>query len=267
VTETATDRDVIHLSLDRVALLELDDPPLNLITGVLLAQLDSALATLERAAPGDVRAVVVTGRGDRAFSVGSNVKEFEAHRSSPSRGRNRFRLEARIAQRLAGLPMPTIAAIEHDALGGGLELTLCCDLRVASETARLGLPEVRLAVTPSTGGTQRLPRIVGIARAKELLLTGRVLTAAEAERIGLVNEVVPAGGAVRRAREIGEEIASRGPLAVREVKTLIDGALDRDLAAGHAAETEASVRIFATDDLLEGARAFLAKREPDYRGR
>jgi enoyl-CoA hydratase/carnithine racemase len=163
--------------------------------------------------------------------------------------------------------MPTIAAIEGNALGGGLEIALCCDLRIASERARLGLPEVRLAVTPSTGGTQRLPRIVGLARAKELLLTGRVLTASEAARIGLVTEVVPAGEAVARARAIGGEIAERGPLAVREVKALVDAALDRDLAAGHAAEVEASVRIFATDDLLEGATAFLAKREPEYRGR
>ncbi|HSL34685.1 MAG TPA: enoyl-CoA hydratase-related protein [Candidatus Limnocylindrales bacterium] len=258
-----TDR--VHLALDRVALLELAHPPLNIVDGELLADLDAALGRLEAAAPGDVRAVVVTGRGERAFSVGSDVKEFEAHRASG--GRKRFELEARVAQRLAGLSMPTIAAIEGNALGGGLEIALCCDLRIASERARLGLPEVRLAVTPSTGGTQRLPRIVGLARAKELLLTGRVLTAAEAERIGLVNEVVPAGEAVARAQAIGEEIAERGPLAVREVKALVDAALDRDLAAGHAAEVEASVRIFATDDLLEGATAFLAKREPEYRGR
>jgi enoyl-CoA hydratase/carnithine racemase len=255
---------LVELTLGTVAQLELANPPLNLVTGELLADLDAALAQLETQAPGDVRAVVVSGRGDRAFSVGSDVKGFEAHRGPE--GRARFELEARIAQRLAGLPMPTIAAIEGNALGGGLEIALCCDLRVASETARLGLPEVRLAVTPSTGGTQRLPRIVSEARAKELLLTGRVITAAEAERIGLVNEVVPAGEAVARARAIGEEIAERGPLAVREVKRLIDGALDRDLAAGHAAEVEASVRIFATDDLLEGARSFLAKREPQYRG-
>jgi enoyl-CoA hydratase/carnithine racemase len=258
---------LVALGLGSVALLELDDPPLNLITGPLLAELDAALATLEAAAPGHVRAVVVTGRGERAFSVGSNVKEFEAHRTSPSGGRERFELEARVAQRLAGLPMPTIAAIEGNALGGGLEIALCCDLRVASETAQLGLPEVRLAVTPSTGGTQRLPRIVGIARAKELLLTGRIVTAAEAERIGLVNEVVPAGLAVARARAIGEEIAERGPLAVRAVKALVDGALDRPLADGHAAEVETSVRIFATDDLLEGARSFVEKRSPTYHGR
>jgi enoyl-CoA hydratase/carnithine racemase len=220
---------------------------------------------LEAADPGDVRAVVVTGAGEKAFSVGSNVKEFEAHRGPD--GRARFELEARVAQRLAGLPMPTIAAIEGDALGGGLELALCCDLRIASEGAHLGLPEVRLAVTPSTGGTQRLPRIIGPARAKELLLTGRILTAAEAERIGLVNEVVPAGEAVARARAIGEEIAQRGPLAVREVKALVEAALDRDLAAGHAAEVDASVRIFASDDMLEGARAFFDKRDPEYHGR
>lgn len=256
---------LVAVSIGRVALVELDNPPLNLVTGELLDALDAALARLEAAAAGDVRAVVVAGRGERAFSVGSNVRDFERHRGPE--GRARFELEARIAQRLAGLPMPTIAAIEGNALGGGLELALCCDLRIASERAQLGLPEVRLAVTPSTGGTQRLPRIVGTARAKELLLTGRVIGAAEAEGIGLVNEVVPAGQAVARATAIGGEIAERGPLAVRAVKTLIDGALDRDLAAGHAAEVETSVRIFATDDLLEGARSFLEKRPPEYHGR
>ncbi len=163
--------------------------------------------------------------------------------------------------------MPTIAAIEGNALGGGLELALCCDLRIASERARLGLPEVRLAVTPGAGGTQRLPRVVGAARAKELILTGKVLTAAEAERIGLVHEVVPAGEAVTRATAIGEEIALRGPLAVREAKRLIDLATETDIDAGLAAELDASDRIFATDDMLEGADAFFAKRDPDYRGR
>jgi enoyl-CoA hydratase/carnithine racemase len=163
--------------------------------------------------------------------------------------------------------MPSIAAIEGNALGGGLELALCCDLRIASERAKLGMPEVRLAVTPGSGGTQRLPRIVGPARAKELVLTGRVIDAAEAARIGLVNEVVPAGQARARADEVAEEIAARGPLAVREAKRLIDAALDLDLDAGLAAEVDASVRIFATDDLLEGATAFLDKRDPTYHGR
>jgi enoyl-CoA hydratase/carnithine racemase len=176
-------------------------------------------------------------------------------------------LEKLVYRRLADLPMPTIAAIEGDALGGGLEVALCCDLRVASARARLGLPEVRLAVIPGSGGTQRLPRVIGPARAKELILTGRILDAAEAERSGLVQRVVPAGEALGAADELAEEIASRGPLAVREAKRLIDAATELDLDAGLAAELDASERIFTTDDMTEGARAFFEKRDPEYRGR
>ena len=257
--------DLVALTLGRVAHLELDNPPLNLVTRELLLALDEALSTLAAAAPSEVRAVVVSGRGERAFSAGSHVGEFEEQRGPG--GHERHVLESGVASRLAGLPMPTIAAIEGNALGGGLELALCCDLRIASERSRLGLPEVRLAVTPGAGGTQRLPRVVGVAKARELILTGRVLTAAEAERIGLVNEVVPAGEAVARATAIGEEIAARGPLAVREAKRLLDLSTEVDIDAGLVAELEASDRIFASDDLLEGATAFLAKRDPDYHGR
>ena len=256
---------LVELTLGRVAHLELVNPPLNLVTAALLVELDEALVALAAADPGDIRAVVVSGRGVRSFSAGSHVGEFEAQRGPG--GHERHALEERVGSALATLPMPTIAAIEGNALGGGLELALACDLRIASERAKLGLPEVRLAVTPGTGGTQRLPRVVGPARAKELIFTGRVLSAAEAERIGLVTEVVPAGRAVARATEIGEEIATFGPLAVREAKRLIDAAWGRDLETGLADELETSGRIFATDDLLEGARAFLEKRPPEYRGR
>ena len=256
---------LIALDLRRVAHLRLVNPPLNLVTEDLLRELDAALATLEAASADAVRAVVVSGSGDRAFSAGSHVGEFESQRG-PS-GRARHELESGVARRLAELPMPTIAAIEGNALGGGLELALCCDIRVASERAKLGLPEVRLAVTPGAGGTQRLPRIVGSARAREMILIGRVLTAAEAERIGLVHEVVPVGQAVARAMAIGEEIALRGPVAVREAKRLIGIAEHAAIDDGLAAELEASVRVFASDDMLEGATAFLAKRDPDYRGR
>jgi enoyl-CoA hydratase len=256
---------LIELALGRVARLTLVNPPLNLVTRGLLDELNEALAMLEAAEPGDVRAVVVTGAGERAFSAGSHVGEFEAQRGPG--GRERLELEERTSTRLAALPMPTIAAIEGNALGGGLELALACDLRVACSRARLGLPEVRLAVIPGAGGTQRLPRVVGLARAKELILTGRVLDADEAARIGLVHEVVPAGEGVTRATEIGEEIAARGPIAVREAKRLLDDALDTPLQEGLAAELEASLRVFATDDLLEGSSSFFAKRDPDYRGR
>jgi len=256
---------LVTLELGRVAHLELVNPPLNLVTGALLDELDAALATLEAAPAGEVRAVVVTGSGERAFSAGSHVGEFEAQRGRD--GRARHELEQRVSSRLASLPMPTIAAIEGNALGGGLEIALCCDIRIASDRARLGLPEVRLAVTPGAGGTQRLPRVIGIARARELILTGRVVAGEEAWRIGLVNEVVPAGQARSRADAIAAEIADRGPLAVREAKRLIDAALEVDLETGLAAEIDASERVFASDDLLEGVAAFFDKRDPDYRGR
>jgi enoyl-CoA hydratase len=255
--------ELIALELGRVAHLELANPPLNLFTGELVLQLGDALRAIEVA--DDVRAVVVSGRGERAFSAGSHVGEFEDQAGEA--GRERHQLDQDVWRRLAELPMPTIAAVEGHCLGGGLELALCCDIRVASETARLGLPEVKLAVIPGSGGTQRLPRVVGATRAKELILTGRVLGAAEAERIGLVNRVVPAGEAVAAARELGSEIAGAGPVAVREAKRLIDTALDRAIGEGLVAEFEASERIFATEDMVEGARAFFDKRDPAYRGR
>ena len=255
--------ELVALELARVARLELVNPPLNLFTGELVLALREALRAIEAA--DDVRAVLVSGRGERAFSAGSHVGEFEDQAGEA--GRDRHQLDQDVWRQLAELPMPTIAAIEGHCLGGGLELALCCDIRIASETAKLGLPEVKLAVIPGSGGTQRLPRVVGATRAKELILTGRVLTANEAEAIGLVNRVVPVGGAVAAARELGEEIAARGPVAVREAKRLIDTALDRDIGAGLAAEFEASERIFATEDMVEGARAFFEKRDPEYHGR
>ena len=256
---------LVELALGRVARLTLVNPPLNLTTEAMFHELAAACATLEAADPGDVRAVVVTGDGERAFSAGSDVKGFEAGRGPD--GRARLALEEETVSRLARLPMPTIAAIEGNALGGGLELALACDIRVASERAKLGLPEVRLAVTPGAGGTQRLPRVVGAALARELILTGRIVSAEQALAIGLVTRVVAAGQAVIEAEAVGEEIALRGPLAVREAKRLIDQATDLPLVDGLAAELEASVRIFATEDMLEGASAFLGKRDPDYRGR
>jgi enoyl-CoA hydratase len=257
--------ELVTLELGPVAHLELVNPPLNLVTQDLLEALGEALATLAAAPAGDVRAVVMTGSGERAFSAGSHVGEFETQRGSA--GRARHELEQRVARSLAESPMPTIAAIEGNALGGGLELALCCDIRIASSRARLGLPEVHLAVTPGSGGTQRLPRIVGPAHAKELILSGRVIDAEEAWRIGLVNQVVPAGQACAAADALATEIAARGPLAVREAKRLVDFGMDAGLDAGLAAEVDASDRVFASEDMLEGAAAFFAKRDPEYHGR
>jgi len=243
-----------------VTTIRLQNPPLNLVTVELTGALDSTLADIE--ADSEVRCVIVTGTGERAFCAGSDVKEFESLHGRVGEGK--LLLEKAVYRRLARLPIPTIAAIQGDALGGGLELALCCDLRVADELAKLGLPEVRLGVMPGSGGTQRLPRIVGPARAKEMILLGELIDADQAAAIGLVNRVAPAGTAIEIARAMADTIASRGPVAVREAKRMIDIAGDTPLDEGLAAELDASERIFATNDMLEGARAFFEKRPPGF---
>lgn len=255
--------DLIRLQMDAVAELELRNPPLNLVTVELTRQLREALKQL--AASSEVRAVVVSGSGTRAFCAGSDVSEFTALHGRASEGK--LLLEKLVYRQLADLPVPTIAAIEGNALGGGLELALCCDLRVASTTARFGMPEVGLGVIPGSGGTQRLPRIIGQARAKELILVGDLIDATEADRIGLVNRVVDEGKAHPTARALADRIATRGPVAVREAKRLLDLAVEAQLDAGLAAELDASERVFAGEDVLEGAKAFFEKRPPDFPGR
>jgi enoyl-CoA hydratase len=253
---------MIALTPGAVTRLVLDNPPLNLVTGEMMERLDAALDAV--AADAAARAVVLTGAGTRAFCAGSDVKEFEALAGRVAQGKLLY--EKYVYRKLAELPVPTIAAIEGDALGGGLELALCCDLRIASARARLGMPEVRLGVIPGSGGTQRLPAVVGPARAKELILVGELITAQRAEQIGLVNAVVGEGEALAAATDMAQRIAQRGPVAVREAKRLIERARDLDLDAGMAAELDASDRVFASDDMLEGARAFFAKRPPEFPG-
>jgi len=245
-----------------ITTIRLQNPPLNLVTVELTKRLDRALADVED--DRDVRCVVVTGTGERAFCAGSDVKEFESLRGRVGEGK--LLLEKAVYRRLARLPIPTIAAIQADALGGGLELALCCDLRVADENAKLGLPEVRLGVMPGSGGTQRLPRIVGPAKAKELILMGEIIGASEAAEIGLVNRVAATGETVDTAMWMAKTIAERGPLAVREAKRAIDLAGDTSLDEGLARELDASERIFASRDMLEGAEAFFEKRAPRFTG-
>lgn len=256
-----TDR-LVDVDLGPVTKIQLDNPPLNLVTVELTRELDAALADIE--ADADVRCVVLTGTGDRAFCAGSDVKEFEELQGRVGEGK--LLLEKAVYRRLARLPIPTIAAIQADALGGGLELALCCDLRVADERARLGLPEVRLGVMPGSGGTQRLPRLIGPARAKEMILMGGIIDASRAVTIGLVNRVTAAGEALSTALDMAGTISARGPLAVREAKRVIDLAGDTSLDEGLAAELDASERVFSSEDMLEGARAFFEKRPPEFTG-
>ena len=257
-----TGSDPIVVESGQITTIRLENPPLNLVTVELTRSLDRALAGIE--GDPDVRCVVLTGTGDRAFCAGSDVKEFESLQGRVGEGK--LLLEKAVYRRIARLPVPTIAAIQADALGGGLELALCCDLRVADERAKLGLPEVRLGVMPGSGGTQRLPRIVGIAKAKELILMGEIISASDALEIGLVNRVAAAGRAVDDAMTMAETIAERGPLAVREAKQALDLAGDMPLDEGMARELDASERIFASRDMLEGAQAFFEKRPPRFTG-
>lgn len=254
---------LVGLVLGEVAVLELRNPPMNLVTAALTRELRAALFRVQR--DPDARALVVAAADGRAFCAGSDIGEFAGLRGQVAE--RKVLLEKLVYRQLADLPVPTVAALERDALGGGLELALCCDLRVAAQGARFGLPEVRLGVIPGSGGTQRLPRIVGPAKAKELILTGELVDATEALRIGLVNRVVADGRALAEARNLAETIAARGPAAVRAAKRLVDLAVDRPLDAGLAAETDASIAVFATADADEGAAAFLGKRPPRFTGR
>jgi len=252
---------LITLETGAVTVLRLANPPLHLVTLELTDQLDAALAEIEETS--GIGAVIVAGN-PRSFCAGSDIGEFESLHGRVAEGK--LSRENAVYSRLANLPVPTIAAIEGSALGGGLELALCCDFRVAAATARIGLPEVGLGAIPGSGGTQRLPRLVGPGRAKHLILTGTIIDGAAAGEIGLVEVVAAAGEAEDTARAIAAGIADKGPLAVREAKRAIDRGLDLCLEEGLAAELEGSERVFSSQDLLEGARAFAAKRRPRFRG-
>ncbi|HEX9899962.1 MAG TPA: enoyl-CoA hydratase [Candidatus Methylomirabilis sp.] len=245
-----------------VATLVVDRPPLNALSYLAKEEIGACLE--EIAADPSVRCVVVFGAGGRAFSVGSDIKEFPevtAHRL----GRQRAVHEHALYNRLDFFPVPTIAAIEGHCLGGGLELALACDLRVASEISRLGLPEVTLGVFPAGGGTERLPRLIGESQARELIYTGEPVDAQEAWRIGLVNRVVPAGQALAAAQELGRVIAARPAVTLRAVKSVMDRGLAMDLLQAQQLAIEAIGDLFQSEAVREGVTAFLEKRPPRFR--
>ena len=246
---------------DGVAVVTLQNPPMNVLSRAVLTALSACLAALEGET--DLRAVVVTGAGERAFSAGADIKEFPDFIAAAPAG-GVVALGQGVMDRLAALPTPTIAAIDGVALGGGLELALACDLRLAGAGARLGLPETGLGVFPCYGGTQRLPRLVGPAVAKEMIFTGRMVEADEALRLGLVNRVVPAGQALPAALELAAGIAARAGRAVRAAKQAIDGGLTSSLAEGLKLEAGLADAVFATADAREGVAAFLEKRPPVF---
>jgi enoyl-CoA hydratase len=212
----------------------------------------------------DVRVIVVTGAGERAFSAGADIREF-VEQGPPTRFREaRRRVDFRQVMDRCGQPI--IAAIRGYAFGGGLELALACDIRVAGEDASLGLTEINLAIIPGGGGTQRLPRLVGRGKALEMILTGARLSAAEALRIGLVERVVAPERVLTEAMDLARAMAAKAPVALRYAKEAVVKGLALPLAEGLRLEGDLSTLLRTTDDRLEGARAFLDKRKPRWTG-
>jgi enoyl-CoA hydratase len=246
---------------EAVAVLRLNNPPLNLVTLELTAELGSALRDL--AADGSVRAVVVTGAGERAFCAGSDVREFP--RVGADVVELKLRRENEVWTLLEDLPQPTVAAIHGFALGGGLELALCCDLRVADEHAQLGLPEIHLGIFPGTGGPLRLTRLIGAARAKELVYLGDPIGAPEARDLGLVHRLVPSHQALPAAIDLARRLAAQPARALQAAKRVIRAAVERGREGALAVALDESREVFRSSDMLEGVAAFLEKRPPRYR--
>lgn len=211
-----------------------------------------------------VRAVIIRSSVDGVFCAGADLKE-RAQMNKAEVASFVYGLRSAFSG-VAALPMPVIAAIEGVALGGGCELAISCDFRVAGEKAVFGLPETGLAIIPGAGGTQRLPRLIGVSRAKELIFTGRRVSAAEAQTMGLVDRVTPAGGAYEGALALAREILPRGPVAVRMAKAAIDRGMQADVATGMAIEEACYAQVIPTADRVEGLAAFREKRKPVYRG-
>lgn len=217
---------------------------------------------------GDIRSVIMTGAGDRAFSAGADLKEMASRNAADGPQRNTFWDQGE-PQLYRGLELwkPIIAAVNGFALGGGCETAMSCDIRIASETASFGLPEVARGIIPGAGGTQRIPRLVPFGIALELLMTGRRIPADEAYRIGLVNHVVPPDQLMDKALEIAGEIGANAPLAVMAAKEAAYRGLNTTLQEGLRIENFESMAIRHTEDAKEGPRAFAEKREANYQGR
>ena len=223
---------------------------------------EEALDELEQ--DGSVRVVIVTGAGDKAFCVGSDIKEFPAVRDQVVD--KKLAKENEAFDRLEFLSKPVIAAIEGMAYGGGCEMSMACDLRIVADDAKIGLPEIKLGVVPGSGGLFRLPRLVGNARAMELMFLGKFIDAHEAERIGLVNEVVPAGEAVSRAEDLAREIARRPRAALAAIKRAVRESRAQSHDAAIQLTLDLSEQLFKTGDCEEGVEAFFQKREPRFEG-
>ncbi len=249
---------------DGVKLLTINRPEkLNALNGEMMGELDDALASLERDAA--ERALIITGAGEKAFVAGTDIRELAA--LDPMGTRELALRGQRVFRRLETMAKPSVAAINGYALGGGLELAMCCTFRVACPGAKLGQPEVKLGIIPGYGGTQRLPRLAGPGPALEMLLTGEPIDAAEAHRIGLVNHVVPQGELIAFSRGLIGKILANAPVAATLAREAVERGLSGGLEEGLRFEANAFALAAATEDRAEGLRAFLEKRQPVFKGK
>ncbi len=244
-----------------VAVIRMDRPPMNALNLQMQGELQAA--ALEVSGDASVGAVIVYG-GPSVFAAGADIKEMVGMSHADMAYASQTLHQAFTS--IATIPQPTIAAINGYALGGGCEVALCCDLRIAGEDATLGLPEITLGIIPGAGGTQRLARLIGKPLAMEMVINNRHLTAAEALQFGLVNRVVPVEGYLDAAVAFAEEIASRAPLAVRMAKDSINAAFETSLTEGLRAEKRNFYPLFSTEDQKEGMKAFIEKRKPNWKG-
>ena len=247
-----------------IAYITINQPKsLNALNTEVLTELGQAVQTIKESET--IKVVILTGAGEKSFVAGANIVEMST--KNAKEGQVFSLLGNRIFEALATLDQPSIAAVNGFALGGGCELAMSCDLRIASENALFGQPEVGLGITPGFGGTQRLARIVGIAKAKELIYTASNIKAAEAERIGLVNKVVPQEELMAEAEKLAGKILKQSQTAVQKAKIAIDLGIELPLHRAVEVEAEMFGNLFATEDQKEGMAAFVEKRKPEFTGK
>jgi enoyl-CoA hydratase len=255
---------LVYEKKDFIGILTINRPEkMNALSTELTTELKQALDEIEE--DKDLRVLVITGAGEKAFVAGADINELVDRDALLGRRVSRFRQE--LFSRIENLPVPVIAAVNGFALGGGLELALACNIRIASEKAKFGAPEVKLGIIPGDGGTQRLPRLVGLGRAMEMVVTGDFVDAEEAYRIGLANKVVPDEELMETTMALAKKIASRPPLAVKYAKEAVNRSQEGDAASGYALESYLHALSCTTEDKKEGVTAFLEKRKGEFKGK
>jgi enoyl-CoA hydratase len=257
-------RNLLYQKRDGIATITINRPKaLNALNEETLPEFLSSLEDAEK--DENVRVIVITGAGEKAFCAGLDLKTVKD--ISVIKAVETSRLGQKLTLAIEELGKPVIAAINGYALGGGLELAMACDIRIASENARIGQTEVNVGLIPGWGGTQRLPRLVGKGIAKELIFTGKMIDAKTAERIGLINMVVPPEKLKSAVEELSKVIMSKPPIAIKLAKELINSSIETDQGNGLVHEAEAFGILSSTEDYREGVSAFIEKRKPEYKGK